>query len=913
MLFFAGFLLISSLESANCSVLRHIRSKQDAALPSIERSTDDESSSSVNNNNNNNKTIQLLSPTIPSNNTNSSSLNLGAKSINNNVELITKETNQLINNISSPNIEKNLENNNTSGKETARSLNIDIDKYVSPEFHNKNNVYVLPTSPEIEKYINEDPEDYTDHITAPDYIPNSETIYRLNLSSTTPLSDLLQAKFRLVADAIKQNLEDIENIKHPDNEGEVSYKLPDLVDQVINQNNNNNNNNIQNDTEVKLHVLETTNLELNNNNNDKNNSRSGDRNLETSKKVDYESTYLKTKTYDIKPENKTKNNIENDTKTTEASIYATKIVSKVNNKPGDIIGETSTTIKTIKKPTPRYLGRNTNLNNAKPEKSNNKPKPSVEASSINPIFDYINTTMDNLMNISKRGSTKFKDLLINKSTTLAPVTRSMDIDNKGFSIPPSATAWSLATLKDTPDVLNNSITTKGPSEQTVQENNIIKVTVAPPKHITTQIEEEYVFTTDIIPNTDVITTETLPKTTPTTFWTTVMDIIARTTANIEDNTDNISSSLKSTEVEKGTEKDGHKNENEIFKNSEEVSEAIIIKSNTNEDSSDSSTRIMEDIIMNSTTLKTVLTDRRLGYNDSSENEDVITSTTIEVFSDESTKMYDDNFDNSESTTVEGDVVSTTDFETEFKTSIGGVSYSVSSSTSKSTKNITEQRTNETIIKPISSSTTPNVTVNITTTVSSKHNDVSNSTEKSTTNTIYTTEENDETTVTTEALTPFFNIEKKQSTPSLLQPIEDVGGNFEIEEIDDHEFQQIENRDNKHYGPIKPKVEDVPKHTSPSSSVEDEDRRFIFTSESTKTLVNISPKPSVVVSTTKQTVITQDSTTATEMLSHDDDDDDNNTGMIAAIAISSVAAVCLVLLAGLLVIKELYEFYFLTVN
>lgn len=106
-----------------------------------------------------------------------------------------------------------------SNKGTGRSLNIDIDKYTSPEFHNKNNVYTMPTSPEIEKYLDPDTYEFSHHVTKSTvpkkYSETTSTKFDFNSGLTTPQTDIFDTKYRQVSDGIKQNLDEFDaNIKH---------------------------------------------------------------------------------------------------------------------------------------------------------------------------------------------------------------------------------------------------------------------------------------------------------------------------------------------------------------------------------------------------------------------------------------------------------------------------------------------------------------------------------------------------------------------------------------------------------------------------------------------------------------------------------------------------------------------------
>lgn len=196
-------------------------------------------------------------------------------------------------------------------------MNIDIEKYISPEFHNKNNVYILPTSPEIQKYVDPVREDYEDrHVTEPALTSSKPT-------SGLPLGDFLDTKFRLVAESIKQNLEDIQLLKHGEEEGEEEEdgdgKEPDDVPTLIEKAKNH-----DNDTVVSLKVVETKNVEKSEEQ-DGGKSRS-DTDVEIGKNVDYKSTFLKTKTYEEKYDNKNPNNIstsKDEEKPTEQTVEST--------------------------------------------------------------------------------------------------------------------------------------------------------------------------------------------------------------------------------------------------------------------------------------------------------------------------------------------------------------------------------------------------------------------------------------------------------------------------------------------------------------------------------------------------------------------------------------------------------------
>lgn len=427
-------------------------------------------------------------------------------------------------------------------------------------------------------------------------------------------------------------------------------------------------------------------------------------------------------------------------------------------------------------------------------KSTKKPLPtdSPKTKTSRQMSTVETPTSSSKPEVTKRGSTKYADSIAKNTTPITvKTTRTIDIDDKGFSLPPSATAWSLASMKNTPE--------SKPKEQVVQENSIVKITVEPPGPSPSSNPNPDILTTDPPPNTDIITTESPPKTTPTVFSQT-----------------NSTQKFERSTTEK-TQKVDTKNENEIYKTSEEITDASSLAPSTKNES------IVE---IKSTTMT---------YSTVIERTNVSRTTPMTETTEETT----------ETTTVELSTVPVT--VTEVRTTF-----------STSEKVATDQ---------------------------AKDNEV-------------------------------------LTTTQLLDDVSEASSTVGIEEVvEDGDFEEIDLLPEK--GPKAPEV--VTKipiiSTTEATTANEAETTTDVTEKTTPMLVTEPPSvvhptgksisvknsPSEVLTTVPAMTTPADngSTTADpgngmEMLSNDDE---SNPGMVAAIAISSVGAVCLVLLAGLLIIMR----------
>lgn len=775
----------------------------------------------------------------------------------------------------------------TTTNKSGRALNIDIEKYISPEFHNKNNVYSMPTSPEIEKYLDSEPHDYTIEVTNE---PSKTSEIRTDFSSmelTTPQSDFFDPKFRMAVDRITQNLDEIssntEQFKqNEDEDNEEKYEVSKLIDSYKNA---------DNDTEISLHANEYKNIDLKT---DKNKHGKG---MESGKNVDYESKYFKSQVYGEKPEHnnisetsdlkgKTVDNENHETKTMEVTDKTTIEAADTQIK-SQTLTAASTTILPTKKSRTQVSLRNNTIETTAPD-SDIKPKSLkhfADSSNIDPLREnekatYTKPAYENAINISKRGSTKFPTSSEKSPTTgtsgkLAAITTSeksaaittsekytptptsekstattiasfMDYDNKNFSIPPTATAWTLVSLKDvplssTPSLKDNQSLIE--VEQNSQENHLVKLPLTTPgKEVGTTTTEKVLETTKSIEN-NIDYSTTTDSTDPTSadnsesgsnkmvkqttimvtepFSTTLGDTTETDDSNEFRSIEDITSSTrdettKTDDIDTTTVRDAStKYEDDLLENLEDSTETTTFKIRTTTSSTEETTVYSTTEIPTTTEMPTT-TESYFEYKQSNEE------TTTEIASTESPEI----------TITEASLIYTTLIPT------------------KNTMKTTSPELHNTFSTIVEQSgTTKSVT---------------ETTKKSTTSSPLEEEDMDS-----------GGEENDYSEVMLKKNITDTN-DLEIDNVSVENTQQSTQTSSRPTSP--PKIVYIP--TTPSST-------FVKDSKS-------------VFSNTENTTV--DATSSTESLSHDNDpSDESNTGMIAAITISSIGGVCLILLAGLLVI------------
>lgn len=129
-------------------------------------------------------------------------------------------------------------NKETRGKdklireESGRSIDLDIDKFTSPEFHNKNNVYTLPVSASIKKYV----EAGYDGSTTETLYKHSRYANDYNFELTTPKSPFFDLKHRQIEEGVQQNLDEFHSYFARKDDEEHRPNISALLDKVNNTN-----------------------------------------------------------------------------------------------------------------------------------------------------------------------------------------------------------------------------------------------------------------------------------------------------------------------------------------------------------------------------------------------------------------------------------------------------------------------------------------------------------------------------------------------------------------------------------------------------------------------------------------------------------------------------------------------------
>ncbi|XP_008201096.1 mucin-3A isoform X2 [Tribolium castaneum] len=281
---------------------------------------------------------------------------------------------------------------------------IDIEKYVSKEFHNKNNVYTLPTSPDTEKYI--DP-DYDFHATTLKHHEHEEFNYESEL--TTPKSSIFDHRYKEAVESVDQKLEHIDDSHEvsAETDSKESVDLEKLYEETK-----------KNDTKADLNYINFKNVVAN----DTGSKNSLRKNvvLESGTNLNFQSSYNHT-TID---ENDSGNNtIPKEDKKTESTTLSNVIAVKgeLEKAESSTVKATLTTRKSLvltKPPSSRNSSHISILSNkietetVKAINPTDKPKGDKENSSES-------YTQKTPIDITKRGSVKYAHTISTEPTTVS--------------------------------------------------------------------------------------------------------------------------------------------------------------------------------------------------------------------------------------------------------------------------------------------------------------------------------------------------------------------------------------------------------------------------------------------------------------------------------------------------------------
>ncbi|KAF5300792.1 hypothetical protein FQR65_LT09095 [Abscondita terminalis] len=325
-----------------------------------------------------------------------------------------------------PDIKKTV----TFREESARS--IDINKYISPEFHNKNQVYTLPISPDTEKYTN---------------LHNDITF------STTSTYDYDKKQKDIETD-VKRKLEYIDS-EFPSAETEFLSNKHDNenISEILEKPNN--------DTNTELQYIKYKNITSSYNK--IKNKINKETDAETGQTINYSTSYNKSQIYDDTPKDY-KNKISTHDEIHEA-VYPHKYVTEpVDSKKTHITKDTESVAhvldqKDLMETKPPSINKTSHqehlfsnkiesdsiqLQTAKPKISFSYPSTdstsTTDATTKNiptTTHEQEHTTSSNnnkeeetTIIISKRGSTKYADTINLSSTTVIPRSTQSRTNNK---------------------------------------------------------------------------------------------------------------------------------------------------------------------------------------------------------------------------------------------------------------------------------------------------------------------------------------------------------------------------------------------------------------------------------------------------------------------------------------------------
>lgn len=384
---------------------------------------------------------------------------------------------------------------NRSEGSKSLGLNFNIDKYTSPEFHDINNVYSQSVSPEVEHFIV--PENVSDYFVSVGSAPlpkHDNTYYEVNNRIlTTPQTDLFDQRFKEVSDSIKQNL--AESLQVNNDKITTERSFDDAVTDSINFEELLSK---ANDNHAKVMFKNTKELILSDSENPM--SKHSDYTDSNGTKISYEMTDISTETYDqssstIKmiPEDTVEDLTTSSPISNEVISLDSKVVKKDSNfsrifdnlKYNGTRQEFPSTIRMRIHTTPRPRVRISLKNRPETEFSSSTPENvsttklphlvkmfpfprrrntklnntlTTIASKLDPVYEgdtsptriaeHTRSKLDNSIPIlRKRGSLKYYEDNMNSSTS----SENQDSDSyTPLHIPPTATAWALISMKDTP-------------------------------------------------------------------------------------------------------------------------------------------------------------------------------------------------------------------------------------------------------------------------------------------------------------------------------------------------------------------------------------------------------------------------------------------------------------------------------
>lgn len=288
-----------------------------------------------------------------------------------------------------------------SREESSRSIDVDIEKFTSSDFHNKNNVYTLPVSPDIEKYVNTDYE-------MPSTTESTYMRYASDFSVelTTPKNEYFDLKHRQIEEGVQQNLEEMQTYfrKKAKEENISKVDTESLLNKV-------------NDTNVQLDYKSFTNINQNKSKEDSSNHE--DRLIQKGTNLYFNETFNETKIIDEQnvipitgpdyqlnkekslivesPSNIKEKELSAHSNLTDSSAEEVSVVNNVKDKANDTVKSQKPIALTTDKPTSNLLTKPPTLNKTSSLISNK-----IEVEKIKPIeLDKIKLSLDSSKKVAK--------------------------------------------------------------------------------------------------------------------------------------------------------------------------------------------------------------------------------------------------------------------------------------------------------------------------------------------------------------------------------------------------------------------------------------------------------------------------------------------------------------------------------
>lgn len=291
------------------------------------------------------------------------------------------------------------ESKEVTREDNARSIDVDVDKFVSPEFHNINNVYTVPVSSDTEKYVDHEFDRKTETSVVKDHL--KDIVFNTDL--TTPKTEFFDNKYKEAVESVNQKLEHLDSPEYSDTKEEIN------IEKLIEKSNNNANSTL-NYTKIKNIV----------NNNVGNKTRThNDLSVEEGTNIYFESSFNKTDVIE-EPNEKLNKIIHEPIKNINESVSNTVVKDSSKEETIDVTTEKVVILTTRKPVTLTKPPTNRNISHIlsnKIETDTVKKANLLPSTSSQEESDYEPPVTVAAINVTKRGSLKYIDSL----TTTTPI------------------------------------------------------------------------------------------------------------------------------------------------------------------------------------------------------------------------------------------------------------------------------------------------------------------------------------------------------------------------------------------------------------------------------------------------------------------------------------------------------------